>query len=76
MWPWQMELLDDGVFEVPVSLSTIESGTYYVQFLVRSDPGGIPYDTDPPGGLPLPGDSFCGAAVVLRAPDEAAGDMG
>lgn len=76
VWPWQMELVDDGVFDIPVPVSPVDAGTYYVQILVRGDPRSIPYDTDPAGGLPLPGDSFCGGSLVLRAPEETEGDLG
>lgn len=71
-----MELLQDGVIEIPVPASTIEPGTYYLQILVHEDPESIPYDAEPGGGLPLPGDSFCGGSLVLRAPEETAGDIG
>lgn len=76
VWPWQMELLDDGVFDIPVPVSSVEAGTYYIQILVRGDRGDIPYDIDPPGGLPLPGDSFCGGSLVLKALEETTGEMG
>ncbi|CAM9317093.1 unnamed protein product [Ectocarpus sp. 12 AP-2014] len=76
IWPWQMDVLEDGVFGIPVSVSPIEAGTYYVQILVREDLGRIPYDTDPAGGLPLPGESFCGGALVLRASEEGEANMG
>lgn len=68
-----MELLDGGVVDIPVSVSSIESGTYYLQVLVRGDPESIPYDTDPPEGLPLPGKSFCGGAIVIKAPEATTG---
>lgn len=71
-----MDLLDGGTFGIPVPVSPIEAGTYYVQILVRGDPESIPFDTDPPGGLPLPGDSFCGGALVLKARGEGGNDMG
>lgn len=76
VWPWQMDLLGNGVFGIPVPVSPIEAGTYYVQILVRDDQGSIPYDTDPAGGLPVPGDSFCGGALVLRALEEGQDDIG
>ena len=75
VWPWQMEDLENGAFDIPVSVSPVEAGTYYVQILVRGDPGNIPYDTEPAGGLPLPGGSFCGASLVLRAADETADNI-
>lgn len=76
VWPWQMELLGNGAFDIPVVVPAIEAGTYYVQILVRGDAGDIPYDINPAGGLPLPGESFCGSAVVLRAPEETSDDLG
>lgn len=63
-----MEPLEDGIYEIPVPVTPIEPGTYYIQVLVRRDPGTIPYDVEPAGGLPLPGESFCGGATVLKAP--------
>lgn len=76
VWPWQMDPLDEGAFSIPVPVSPIEAGTYYIQILVRGDPESIPFDTDPAGGLPLPGDSFCGGALVLRALGEGENDTG
>lgn len=76
MWPWQMELLDDGVVDIPIPVSPDKPGTFYVQVLVCHDPSSIPYDAEPVEGLPLPGASFCGGAVVLRAPDETASNLG
>lgn len=71
-----MDLLDDGVFCIPLPVSSIEAGTYYVQILVRGDQESIPYDADPPGGIPVPGDSFCGGALVLKALEEGHDDIG
>lgn len=76
VWPWQMDLLEGGVFGIPLPVSTIEAGTYYIQILVRGDQESIPYDADPAGGLPVPGDSFCGGALVLRAVEEGQDDIG
>lgn len=77
VWPWQMERVAEGVFDIPIPVSPIKPGTYYVQILVRGDPDGIPYDaTYPTDGFPLPGDSFCGGSLVLRAPEETGGDIG
>ena len=76
MWPWQMKVLEGGVFDIPVSVSSVKAGTYYVQILVRSDPESIPYHEDPSGGLPLPGDSFCGAALVITAPENPTTSLG
>ncbi|CAM9166684.1 unnamed protein product [Ascophyllum nodosum] len=76
VWPWQMKVLEGGVFDIPVSVSSVKAGTYYVQILVRSDPESIPYHEDPSGGLPLPGDSFCGAALVITAPENPTTSLG
>lgn len=70
VWPWQMDLLDDGVFSIPIPVSPVEAGTYYIQILVRGDQESIPYGTNPAGGIPVPGESFCGGALVLRALEE------
>lgn len=76
MWPGQMELVEEGVFDIPVPVSPVKPGTYYVQILVRDDPGSIPYDamysTDE---LRLPGGSFCGGSLVIRAPEETGEDL-
>lgn len=71
-----MELLDDGVVDIPIPSAPDEPGTLYVQVLVCNDPNSVPYDAEPAGGLPLPGNSFCGGAFVLKAPDETAGNLG
>ncbi|CAM9467492.1 unnamed protein product [Choristocarpus tenellus] len=72
VWPWEMEIGDDGTIEIPVSLSTLDHGTYYLQFFVAGDAASIPYQTKPHEGLQLPGASFCGAALLLQAlPSEA-----
>lgn len=76
VWPWQMDLLDDGVFGIPVPVSPVEAGTYYIQILVRRDLESIPYDTNPAGGIPVPGESFCGGALVLSALEENQDDIG
>lgn len=76
VWPWQMDLLEDGVFSIPVPVSPVEAGTYYIQILVRGDQESIPYDTNPAGGIPVPGESFCGGALVLRALEENQDDIG
>lgn len=76
VWPWQMDLLDDGVFSIPVPVSPVEAGTYYIQILVRGDQENIPYDANPAGGIPMPGESFCGGALVLRAFEESQDDIG
>eukprot|EP00903_Cladosiphon_okamuranus_P011055 g10437.t1 len=76
VWPWQMDLLDDGVVSIHVPVSPVEAGSYYIQILVRGYPESIPYDTNPAGGIPVPGESFCGGALVLRALEENQGDIG
>lgn len=68
-----MDLLDDGVVDIPVAVSPIEAGTYYIQILVRGDPESIPYDTDPPEGFLLPEESFCGGALVINGPEATTG---
>eukprot|EP00752_Nemacystus_decipiens_P009403 g8406.t1 len=76
VWPWQMDLLGDGVFSIPMPVSPVEAGTYYIQVLVRGDQESIPYDSNPAGGIPVPGESFCGGALVLRALEENQDDIG
>lgn len=67
-----MELMDNGVVDIPIHVSPTKPGTLYVQCLLCRDPSTVPYDAEPAGGLPLPGKSFCGGAVVIKAPDETA----
>ncbi|CAM9330673.1 unnamed protein product, partial [Discosporangium mesarthrocarpum] len=66
VWPWNMEIIDDGFFSIPVSLSSLDRGTFYLKVLVAGDPASIPYELEPQEGLELPGASFCGAAKVLH----------
>lgn len=65
-----MDPLDDGVFDIPVPVNPVEPGTYYVQVLISYDPSSIPYEAEPAGGLPLPGSSFCGGALAIKAPGQ------
>lgn len=44
VWPWEMIRLENGALRVPIFLSRVRDGHYYVQVRVRSDPGTIPYD--------------------------------
>lgn len=71
-----MEVLDDGIFDIPISVTPDEPGTYYVQIFTCCDPSSIPYDAEPADGLPLPGDSFCGGAIVLKAPEHTIDESG
>lgn len=65
VWPWQIEILDDRVCDINIPLTLEEPGTYYVQIMISTDPSSVPYDAEPTGGLPLPGESFCGGALML-----------
>ena len=43
VWPWEMTRLADKSLRIPIFLSPLRAGHYYVQVLVRGDVETIPY---------------------------------